>query len=175
MKNNKKAQIQGQIFIYILTVIIAGFIFVFGYNAIISFTEQIEISKLIDFEVEMKNTFSRIGSEYQSFEKHKFVLPSDYEKICFLNLDFVTTSHLAGYPLIIDSLASGVKDNVFIYSNWLEKSLDVGDIKILNNTCSDSSPEVAFNCITLFNGKFYLNIRGLGDKPEIEEDKECLT
>ena len=175
--NNKKGQIQGQIFIYILTFIIAGFIFMFGYNSIVSFTKQIEISKLIDFEVEINKKFSTIGSEYQSVDKHKFILPTDYNKICFLNLELFdlftnldgtvtinqNINELNDFPLIEDSLESGLKNNVFIYSNWLEKSLDLGKIRIINET-------VPFHCINLFNGKLYLKIKGLGNGVEIEED-----
>lgn len=175
----KKAQIQGQIFIYILTVIIAGFIFTFGYNAIVGFTGQIQTSKMIDFEINLKNTINKISTEYQSLEKKKFVLPKDYTKVCFIDyskeyFDLETNYWHTGepsnfdndYPLLADAITSGVKDNVFIYSTWLEKSFSIGEIDINNGTA-----DVAFECIEVFNGNLFLEIRGLGNRAQIKEDK----
>lgn len=177
----KKAQIQGQIFIYILTIIIAGFIFMFGYNAISSFTNQIETSKLVDFEIELINNFDKISSEYNSFDKHTFTLPSNYEKVCFLNIDLINKTELMdgihvssknpvdflAHPLIIDSIESGISNNVFVFSSWLEKSFDVGKINIKD---SYSSKYVPFICYSLFNGKLYLNLKGFGNRVELSED-----
>ncbi|MBR9676120.1 hypothetical protein GOV05_03870 [Candidatus Woesearchaeota archaeon] len=180
-KKSKKAQMQAQIFVYVLTVIVAGIIFMFGFNAIQGFLFKLHQSQLTSFEIDMKNTFSKISSEYDSIVEHEFVLPQKFSEVCFVDieeLDFWDRTSipytlnpgtipplLEKHPLISHSITSGAEDNVFVYDKLLEKSFFAGNINIINDTPTN----LEIICYPLFNGRFNLRIKGLGNIAEIEE------
>ena len=56
----KKAQIQGQVFIYILTLIITGMILLYGYNAITGISKRAEQVELVKFKNDLKEDFETI-------------------------------------------------------------------------------------------------------------------
>ncbi|PIN78936.1 hypothetical protein COV14_01535, partial [Candidatus Woesearchaeota archaeon CG10_big_fil_rev_8_21_14_0_10_33_12] len=72
----KKAQIQGQVFIYILTLIITGMILLYGYNAIKSISERAKQVELVKFKNDLKEDFETISFDYGSVKTMSYHVPS---------------------------------------------------------------------------------------------------
>ena len=81
---NPKSQMIGQIFIYVLAVIIIGFILVFGYKAIKSFTERSEQVSFVKLNGDLSNMVEIIAPDYGSVKIRSFDVPSEYRKVCFV-------------------------------------------------------------------------------------------
>ena len=65
----KKAQIQGQIFLYLLGLFIVSFILLYGYNAMRTFKEKAEQVEFIQFQTNIFSSIKTISSDYGSVKK----------------------------------------------------------------------------------------------------------
>ncbi|MBU4493282.1 MAG: hypothetical protein KKA61_02835, partial [Nanoarchaeota archaeon] len=72
----KKAQIHGQVFIYILTLIITAAILLYGYNAITSISTKAEQVEFVKFKNDLKQDFEKISTDYGSVEVETYSVPS---------------------------------------------------------------------------------------------------
>jgi len=180
----RKAQIQGQVFIYILILVIAGIIFIFGFNALQAFTKDIETSKLIKFEKDADRIFTKVGTEYGSRETYTFSLPSDYTEICIVDFDELDYDPYFGplpdefdsYPIMKSMIENGIRDNIFIYKEIYMKSFNIGKVQTIDCPAQGSEPR-NLTCYTLFNGQVNLRIQGIGNVAQVFEegpDEDCV-
>ena len=84
----KKGQVQGQVFIYVLTLIITGMILIYGYNAIKSINENANQVELANFKTTIKSDFEKMSSDYGSVKTMSYNVPSKLKEVCFNNSSF---------------------------------------------------------------------------------------
>ena len=151
-----KAQMVGQIFIYILAVILVAFILIYGYNAVQTFKTRAEQVSYIKFKTDVESAIKSISSDYGSIKKAEFLVPSGYREVCFIDLDHPVVP--SGHPIIKDSVESGVKENLFLVREIEEESFYVGKIEVAGNSC-----------IEVKAGKIKVQLEGKGDHAIISE------
>ena len=164
----RQSQLYGQIFIYILTILLISFILIYGYNAISNFkgrTEQIVSLKL---QEDIKNSVRSITPDFGSAVKKEIDIGGASE-ICFVegyktfNRNFAVSNSdgtlVAADPIIADSIQSQSDKNVFLIGKSASNSFYIGKISV------DPSASVTFNvlCMKSSNGKVTLKLEGMGD------------
>jgi len=159
----KRGQVQSQIFIYVLAVMVATAIFIYGYSAINSFIRQADEVGLLKFKSDIESAVKIISTDYESTkifnEKHPLFIPQKFKEVCFVGPGAIVSS--TDYPLIYDSVSSipPAKPNVFLIDDILSDAFYIGSIEVkeTNN----------FFCTPVVNGMIYLKLEGLGDKARI--------
>ncbi len=160
----KKAQIQGQVFIYILTLIIAGAVLLYGYNAIVSIKERAEQVELVNFKTKLKSDFETISSDYGSVKTKTYSIPSKVKEICFYQYVDIEVGYSGeniniNNHLIIDSITGGTGNNVFLVIGDTIDPMELATIKL-----SDGQ----ILCIPISGNRFKLRLEGFGDKVLVE-------
>lgn len=80
-----KAQIIGQVFVFILAGLVFILIIAYGYKAIQYFIERQEQVVLVDFRTDLESAVAGVKRDYGTVRKAEFKLPSKYLGICFLD------------------------------------------------------------------------------------------
>src|SRR3989344_7562523 len=112
----KKSQLYGQVFTYVLTIVLVSFILVYGYNTIQNFRQRAEQVACLKFQNDLKNSVETIISDFGSVKRKDLQLCSGYNQVCFVetfeqfNRDSVNTID----PILKNSVASGSDRNVFL-------------------------------------------------------------
>ena len=171
----KKAQIAGQIFIYIIAIVVVGLIIAYGYSAIKGFSEKGEQVEYITLKTSIENSIKSIASDYGSIKRPDISVPGKYEMVCFVDTS-ISGSEDGLAAIEASSLCTGVGDDRFpqpiVCSGWKNgrnnvylvpdgtDSFDVGDIEIFNEGRH-------FICLNVVNNKIHLQLTGKGDRVEI--------
>ena len=158
----KKAQIQGQVFIYILTLIIAGAVLLYGYNAITSIKERADQVELVNFKTKLKSDFETISSDYGSVKTKTYSVPSKVKEICFYQEDEDPAIPDDLNPLIIDSIVDNTSNNVFLVISNAIEPMKLARIEINN-------PNYDIFCIEINSPRLSLRLEGRGDGVLIEK------
>ncbi|NQU78344.1 hypothetical protein HQ545_01100 [Candidatus Woesearchaeota archaeon] len=174
---DRKAQIAGQIFIYIIAIVVVGLIIAYGYSAIKSFTQRGEEVEYISLRTGLENSVKSIASDFGSIKRPGINIPGKYKMVCFVEKghsestirDTALCQSLPGLndyyqPLVCSAWTTG-RDNVFMIPDGSD-AFDVGDIKIKNDGKPYAGP---FICFEVANNKINLQLKGLGDKVEVSE------
>jgi hypothetical protein len=135
----KKAQVAGQIFIYITAIVIVGLIIVYGYSAIKGFTERGEEVEYITMQKSVENAVKSIAASETSDICQSRAGREKYHQ-----------------PIVCSGWKTG-RNNVFLIPDGSE-SFDVGNIVMEHGN---------FLCFDVFNNKINLQLTGLGDRVEI--------
>jgi hypothetical protein len=173
----RKAQVAGQVFIYIIAVVVVGLIIAYGYSAIKGFSEKGEQVEYITLKTSIENAVKSIASDFGSIKRPDISVPGKYERICFVDKsradsadDYALCKTLPGMeeffePIVCSAWKTG-RDNVFLVPDGSD-SFDVGDISIKN----DGKPYAGhpFICIDVINNNIRLQLEGKGDKVEVSE------
>jgi hypothetical protein len=168
----KKAQISGQIIIYILSMVIFGGILIYGYSAIQGFTSDQERVAYIKFEEDFKNTIRGLLISYGDVEvfndRNPLKLPTGFTEMCIIDLneaapETVTFSQTGNsFPLVQDSWASEVRTNVFLMQNdKLKETFFAGNITVKYTN--------KYLCFQINSGRVTdVMLEGVGAKAELE-------
>ena len=152
----KKAQLYSQIFIYILTVVLIAFIFVYGYSSVQNFTKRAEKLSCIKFINDLQNAVESILGDFGTVKRKDFQLCNGYTKVCFVE-SASSISNLIIPPntdgIIKDSIKSNTGKNVFLVENIAKESYYAGKISV--------EPDVL--CIKAYNNKISLKLEGRGN------------
>jgi len=157
-----KSQIQTQVFVYIIAIILFSFVLVYGYNAIRGFKERSEQVAYIKFKTDLTSAIKRISPDFGTLKREEFFIGGEYTKVCFVQ-NYDPRSDLANYidgegqSIIADSVRGGVSKNVFLFTNSLQESLDIGKITV----------EGDYGCFNVLNGKLKVQFEGMGDHAHI--------
>ena len=162
----RKAQIQSQIFIYVIAIAIFAFILVYGYNAIRGFGEKSDQISYIKFKTDLTSTVKRVAPDFGTVKRQEFFIGGDFQQVCFVQTHSPPekiTKDIAGNPItnpiIKDAVTSGSADNTFLISSSVEESFNIGNINV--------SPS-GFDCIDILNGKVKIQFEGGGDHALIQ-------
>lgn len=156
---NKKADITGQLFVFLLAAILFGLILIYGYKAIKSFGEQSKETVFIEFKSNLQTAIKTSLMDYGSVKKFKLNMPLEFKEICFIDFDTlkIKTSklnELAGTrPLIYNAIESGTDQNVFL-TPMAQTPLKVEKLEISSG----------FACFENLKAGITLKLEGKGDK-----------
>ena len=162
----KRGQVQGQVFIYILTLIVTAGILLYGYNAIKSISEKAELVELIQFKDDLKQDFERMSSNYGSSETETYNVPSKVKEVCFYQEGEDPLFHPLPddlNPLIKDSINDKTGNNVFLV-------IGDGAIEPMKLTRIEiNKPDYNLVCIKVSSNRLKLRLEGLGDGVLVEK------
>lgn len=153
-KTTIKAQIIGQVFIYVITIVLVIFILAYGYKSITTFKDKANQVSYIQFKNNMQNTIEVLTLDYGSVKVKEFIVPDDITEVCLVNSfpEFPILSN-TGYPILEDSVNSNIGKNVFLIGKNVEESFDAGKI----------SMEEDLLCILTPTSRIKLKMEGKGD------------
>ena len=161
----KKAQIHGQVFIYILTLIITAAILLYGYNAIKSISNKAELVEFVKFKNDIKQDFEKISTDYGSVEVETYSVPSKIKEICFYQRgngpDFLPFPENIN-SLIKDSINDETGNNVFLVMGNAIEPMKLSRIEI-------SESDYNLVCIKISSNRLKLRLEGLGDGVLVEK------
>lgn len=157
---NKKSQMIGQIFIYVLSLLLIGFILIYGYNAIKDIMTRSEEVAFAKFKNDLSNIVEVVAPDTDTVKIRSFEAPAGISKVCFVKNypDFPTLSN-TGYPIIEQSVNENVKKNVFLIREVTERSYFIGDISV----------EDGILCINVTNNIVKIKIEGKGSHASLSK------
>lgn len=82
-----RAQIIGQVFIYILAGLVFILILTYGYKAIQYFLERQEQVMIVDFRTDLEIAVEGVKRDYGTVRKVELKLPSKYQGACFFDAE----------------------------------------------------------------------------------------
>lgn len=174
----KKGQLTGQIFIFIIAIILFGLILLYGYKAVKEFGQTQEDVTLIEFRDQFSSKVKQVSANYGSVKKHEIILPSKYSEICFVEyiddknvLRKVADQMYEVNPLIADALEGGTDQNVFLVP-FAQTEIVVPPLEIEDGP--GEGAEKAFLCIPN-TGRITIRLEGLGDKTRVSEWQQELN
>lgn len=154
---NKKAQMMGQIFVFVVAAIIFILILTYGYKAISNFLARSEQVALIDFKADLESSVEVIKRDHKSVRKIELRLPKRYTEICIVDVKRCESLEQAR-PLMYSFCLAG-SENVFLVPKQ-ETPIFLSDISV---------PDPGYVCIPIANGNVALRLEGLGKSTEISE------
>ena len=122
MKSKKKSQISGEVFVYILGIVIVGGIIAYGYYAVTSLKNRAEEISYLEFKNNLESTV-KSSATYGNTKIEDFILPDKVNEVCFVELEYTTQltelnickSSSSDYkPLVCNSWIDKTKANVFL-------------------------------------------------------------
>ncbi len=159
----KKSQIYGQIFIYILTVLLTSLILIYGYNSVKNFKDRAGQVSCIKFKNDIKGAIGNLEGDYGTVKRKDMELCSDYNSICFIDYNIDRNNIPPTDPIIKDSIISRTGKNVFLIGGSSSReAFEVGKLSV-----SPPVPQVL--CIKSTGGKISLRLEGKGDYVELSQ------
>ncbi len=159
---NKQAQMAGQIFMYILAIIVFSMTLLYGYKAINYFNERSSEISYLQLESDIKNEIEKVqGDTKGTIKKKVLTIPGSYDHVCFVESypKFPETPPIStGYDLIdahINPPISAEDKNMFLAPPG-DVSFDIGDIKV--DDVGDQE-----ECVNITNGKVTLKLESMGN------------
>ncbi len=171
MKKQKKAQIFGEVFIYILAILITSAILIFGYQAIFGkkgIKQQAETVEFVKFKTDMTNIIQSMGTEIPgTIRTREMSVPSGAKAVCFVDGDLIkppgnpTQDMQRNYPLIADSVDNSVPSNVFVVPDGSVNLEVKPELEITDNS--------GFLCIDVIDSRIKAKFEALGNKVKITQ------
>ena len=161
----KKGQIAGQVFIYIMAVIVIGGIALVGYNAIKKITNMSCSAEKASFNTDIIGLIEKWNSDSNVWPV-TLKAPCEYDTVCFVDttdLNPPNQDNHCSNALIRDSIKRGNLQNIFVISNAITIPIGYSDLVSLNNTDKNSG----CLCIKQRNKNFYITFYGHGSSTEI--------
>ncbi|MBI2124885.1 hypothetical protein HYT92_03780 [Candidatus Pacearchaeota archaeon] len=162
----KIAQLYGQVFIYLLTIILISIILIYGYSSIKNFRQKTDEVVIIKFQKDLKNAIESIANDYGSISRKELQLTDDATKVCFVESvdSFDKANPLSNTRLdeiVKDSIKSSDK-NVFLMEKSIRSSFFAGKISVDRDVL----------CIKSSINKVTLRLEGKGDHAALSEWKQ---
>ena len=156
---NPKAQITGQIFIYIMVIVVVGLIFLLGYKYI----GTILGAKCDTEEAAFFANMQKFADNYDGYNEvatEEVKTPCSYSKVCFVDIQAIkdkATINQAPLPIRL-SVEEGVEQNIFLLDDDKQKSGYSEKIKVKNS----------FICINRTGAYFNIRFRGTSEQTFVE-------
>jgi hypothetical protein len=149
-----KGQAISQIFVYFLTLVIVSFILFYGYRSILTFKEKSDQVSFLQFKKSLQNTVEVLSVDFGSVSVKEFIVSDNIKEVCFVR-NYPNTPIVSGtnYPLLEDSVNSGVDKNIFLVDDGVAESFFIGGI----------STEEDLLCTRVIGGAIKLRMEGRGD------------
>ena len=164
-KSRKKGQIIGQVFIYMMAVIVIGGIALIGYKAIGTISEKSCQAEKASFKIDLGGLIEKYTS-YGSVNKKTINSPCEYDTVCFVDASKIgdNTFTCPENRIRENSVrnTNKIQTNMFVISNKLTIPIGYSDLISLNSSDMNSCL-----CIKQRNKNFYLTFSGKGSSTEI--------
>ncbi|SRR3989338_2660516 len=163
---NRRAQNPGEIFIYILTIVIVGIIFLFGYQSIRELMKRTDDVEAIQFQKRLESAVKSVSPEYGTVKRLSLPLSDDFNEVCVLrNDESITTDPFAGYPLIRDaytanSIAGVYKGDNFFLLDQQKRIIEAYKVGI-------TEVQEGLKCFPVDDGGVFMTLQGTGDSVKI--------
>jgi len=157
----KRAQVIGQVFIFILAGLVFVLIITYGYRAITNFLERGEEVQLLDFRNELESAINTIKRDYGSVQRVDLRVPSRTDETCFASNELTSaqeSAFKADKPLLFSAWSTG-SENVFLIPR------QPTPILIQDMIVDDSN---GYICMTAVNDRVSLRVEGTGNKARIK-------
>ena len=169
---NKKGMGIQQVFIFMVAAITFSFIIIFGYSAITDFLEKGETVEFFQFKNDIESSVKKIYSEYGAVRIQEFRVPSDYQQICLVDLDYLATAAEIESLCIKDPIACDVWQSAQpVDGSTQDSGYDSVDANVF---LKPSAPVVlkvfkleisdGYLCKNIENGRFTLRMEGRGSR-----------
>ena len=163
-KFSVKSQIYGQIFIYLLTIVLISFILVFGYNAIENLRTKANQVECLKFKNDLRNAIATISSDFGRIKRENIDLCQPYKQVCFVEtFEKFDKNNPQGNipvdPIIKDSIKSESGKNVFLVDNTAKEPFYAGNISVALDVF----------CIKSINGKIDLRLESMGSNVAVSQ------
>ena len=162
VSRGRAGQIAGQVFIYIITLVVVAVILIFGYRSISTFKNKTDEVGALQFKQQLESSIKSISGQFGTLKVKEFELNSQYKELCFVNnYDFDTHADLnaqfADYPLILDSFSNNQPtSNAFL----ILKDRSVAESYTLGKVAPSAGN---FECFPFNRSVVTLHIEGKGD------------
>ncbi|MFQ5475146.1 MAG: hypothetical protein ACE5DM_04885 [Candidatus Nanoarchaeia archaeon] len=177
----KKAQMPGQIFVYILAIIVVGGIIAYGYTAIKDFSDRGEQVAFLSFKQAFENNVKTMVSDYGTIKRPDFAVPSKYRKVCIVDFKKGYTSGFVSDTATC-VLGDQKKSEPLVCSSWKQGAQQYvsnpGAQSTLSNVFLTPDGTDSFHvdkisvpdgmlCAPVENGKIKLQMKSTGDSVEV--------
>ena len=159
----RKAQIIGQVFVYVLASVTFALIILFGYQAILKFQEQGKEVEIINLKNELQSSINDIASN-NDVQRKELILPAGTKSICFLgdspnaHACLCTTGCNDYNPQVCKDWLDGTRENVILIPR-ISVPIYLNKIELANN----------YLCLSPANGKITLKLQGTGKATRISK------
>jgi hypothetical protein len=174
-KYGKRAQNVGQIFVYVLSIVVVGVILLFGYNGINSLIKKFNQIDSASFEKDLNSFVTGVSPEFGTLKARDFKVPSQVKKVCFVRNYKTDESGVSSkynptseplfgtYPLIKENIEIGGSfpqplKNVFLI---LDKKEVVPLKKLIGKLSFDG--DIVAKCFDVKNSRLSIKAEGKGD------------
>ena len=163
----RKAQVIGEVFIYILAVVLFSLIMIYGYNSIRNLGDKADRVVILQIEKDLKSAVKKVASDYGTVLKKEVAVPNQYDKVCFIDLSYTgqastelcTTGNDNYNAIICNSWKDRIQKNMFLLSRNQEAlSIDIGAVRISQGH---------YFCQNVAFAKITLKIEGRGSYTEL--------
>lgn len=142
----RKAQIIGQVFIFIIAAAVFVLVLSYGYRTINKFITRQQDITLIDFKTELKSAVERQKLSFGSIEKLELRVPSKYGEMCIASS--------TDYETPPGNFALEKKQ---YYQRWLTRSENI----FLTSSTATETPPILAEDVEVTNGYFCEKVKGL--------------
>jgi hypothetical protein len=163
MKRKKKGQIIGQVFIYIMAVIVIGGIALVGYNAVKKIMTMSCSAEKASFKTDIIGLIEKWNTDSNMWP---LKAPCEYDTVCFVDasdLNGGNSLNKCSNPVIKNSIKTGNMQNIFVISNSATTPIGYSDLISLDSADKASG----CLCIKQRNNNFYITFYGHGSNTEI--------
>ena len=161
---SRKGQVIGQVFIYILAIIIFSLVLLYGYKTIKGFGKKADEVILIQLTTDLRTAIKKIGSDYGTVTKKELSIPGKYSYVCFVDLSYYPP------PIDLDS------EHPAVYNSWLDQAqqnmfliTSKEEIEPYYIEGISISVDPHYKCLNVIQGKILLRLEGKGDHVELSE------
>ncbi len=152
-----KAQVAGQILIYILAIIIFSMTLLYGYKAVNYFNDRSTEISYAQLEKEVNKEIKKAeGDTKGTVKKVVFSIPGNYDDVCFVkSYPSFPSSIPTQYLLINDHILTGADDKNMFLAPIGDTNFYIGDIDVINISGSE--------CVPIVGSKITLRLESMGD------------
>ena len=165
-----KAQVAGQILIYILAIVIFGLTLLYGYKAVKYFTEKSEEISFLQLEHDIQAEIEKVKGDTMGTIKRKVLtIPGNYDHVCFVKSypsfpPSIDTLDL-NYNLIESHINNGAEDKNMFLAPPGDVSFFVGDKTNKQGIALSGTKDV--DCIDIVGSKIELKLESMGNHVKI--------
>ena len=155
----RKAEMNSQVFLFILALIIFSMTLVYGYRAIQYFTDRTTEISYAQLEHEVTQEIERIkGDTFGTVKQRSFSIPGSYEAVCFVtSYGSYPAAISTPYVLVNEHIASGADDKNMFLAPPGDQSFYIGNSEVPGDSA----------CIPVKGNKITLRIESRGDHVKV--------
>ena len=170
----KKGQVAAQVFMFLLAMIIFSMVVLYGYRAISKIGQTRNEAVLIEFKDRLVSQAKQVTLAYKDVKRVQLSLPSEFDEVCFVDIaQLVEPGNIDRYrqlgdeyPIIYDSVESGVEANVFTIPQS-PISINLPNIQIDEVQGMPATEGGSWFCMKNQGGIIVLRMEGIGNKVKI--------